>query len=27
LRGTSKAPGTVFLLILSPAYIPTGLMW
>jgi hypothetical protein len=27
LRGTSKAPGTVFLLILSPACVPTGLMW
>ena len=25
--GTSKAPGTVFLLILSPACVPTGLMW
>src|SRR4051812_22008435 len=27
LPGTSKAPGTVFLLILSPACVPTGLMW
>jgi hypothetical protein len=27
LRGTSKAPGTVFLLVLSPACVPTGLMW
>src|SRR5215831_12651858 len=26
LRGTSKAPGTVFLLVLSPACVPTGLM-
>jgi hypothetical protein len=25
--GTSKAPGTVFLLVLSPACVPTGLMW
>jgi hypothetical protein len=27
LRGTSKAPGTVFLLVLSPACVPTGPMW
>jgi hypothetical protein len=27
LRGTSKAPETVFLLILSPACVPAGLMW
>src|SRR5262245_37126642 len=26
-RGTSKAPGTVFLLVLSPACVPTGLIW